>query len=345
MVWNWSKTAAANATIEPTINLREGQSPGSLNDASRGMMAAVANYRDDTAGLLTTSGTSSAYTVSTNENFNPVGAGGAALFDGLTLTLRLHVTNALGSTLNVDSTGNIPMRMLTGVAIPAGIGIAGTPYRFTYLGGEWILHGSQANPFNIPIGGFLDYSSLTVPNSNFVLPYGQAISRTTYAVYFAMVGTTFGVGDGSTTFNIIDVRGRTFAGLDNMGGVAAGRVTSANSGFDGTVLGAAGGAEVVTLARSALPNVSPTVTVTDLGHGHNTHNNWTQEFPAGASGARNTLETNTSVDGTTTNNPVTVLTATTGISATLQSLNGNVTQTAVNKMQPTIMMPKLLRVI
>ncbi len=49
------------------------------------------------------------------------------------------------------------------------------------------------------------------------------------------------MGDGSTTFNLPDLRGRAIAGKDNMGGVAANRVTNAVSGITGTTLGAAGG--------------------------------------------------------------------------------------------------------
>jgi microcystin-dependent protein len=77
----------------------------------------------------------------------------------------------------------------------------------------------------IPIGGLLTYIGVSAPNSAFVLPFGQAISRTTYATLFALTGTTFGPGDGSTTFNVPDLRGRAVCGQDNMGGSAAERIT------------------------------------------------------------------------------------------------------------------------
>jgi microcystin-dependent protein len=65
------------------------------------------------------------------------------------------------------------------------------------------------------------------------------------------------------TIALPDFRGRVLAAMDDMGNTAASRLTTAGSGIDGTTLGAAGGAETVTLAQSALPNVTPTVTVTD----------------------------------------------------------------------------------
>jgi microcystin-dependent protein len=83
------------------------------------------------------------------------------------------------------------------------------------------LRGFYGNPFNIPVGGGMFYVGATAPNSNFVLPAGQAISRTTYATLFALVSTTFGVGDGTTTFNVPDIRGRTLFALDNLNGTAA----------------------------------------------------------------------------------------------------------------------------
>jgi microcystin-dependent protein len=83
---------------------------------------------------------------------------------------------------------------------------------------------------------------------------GQAVSRSTYSDLFAAIGTTYGAGDGSTTFNVPDLRGRVPAGKDDMGGGAAGRLTSGGSGLAGTTLGAAGGAETQTLTTAQMPS-------------------------------------------------------------------------------------------
>lgn len=53
----------------------------------------------------------------------------------------------------------------------------------------------------IPVGTILTYASLNVPN-NFLVCDGSAISRTTYKDLFDIIGTTYGEGDGTTTFNI-----------------------------------------------------------------------------------------------------------------------------------------------
>ena len=80
------------------------------------------------------------------------------------------------------------------------------------------------NAFSVPVGGLLPYLGAAAPNSSFALPFGQPINRTTYATLFALIGTTFGAGDGTTTFNLPDLRGRAVFGRDNMGGAAASRI-------------------------------------------------------------------------------------------------------------------------
>lgn len=80
-----------------------------------------------------------------------------------------------------------------------------------------------------PIGTRVGYTGTSAPNSRWLLAYGQAVSRTTYAAYFAIVSTSYGVGDGSTTFNMPDYRGRAAVGLDNLGGASADRLTDANA--------------------------------------------------------------------------------------------------------------------
>lgn len=67
-----------------------------------------------------------------------------------------------------------------------------------------------------------------------ILCYGQAVSRTTYAPLFTAIGTAYGAGDGSTTFNLPDMRGRVAAGKDDMGGAAASRLNITLTGTRGS---------------------------------------------------------------------------------------------------------------
>lgn len=114
----------------------------------------------------------------------------------------------------------------------------------------------------IPVGAIVDYTGTVLP-TNFLWPDGSAISRTTYALLFAAIGTAYGIGDGTTTFNLPDLRGRTAITKDDLGGTSANRVTNAGSGITGTALGATGGAQNVTLSTANVPtNVTSTYNLT-----------------------------------------------------------------------------------
>lgn len=116
-------------------------------------------------------------------------------------------------------------------------------------GTAWVTIGKSSG---VPSGSITGYGGTSAP-SGWLLCDGSAISRTTYASLFSAIGTTFGVGDGSSTFNIPDARGRVIVGKDDMGGSAASRITSAGSGITGTTLGATGGAETHTLTEAQMP--------------------------------------------------------------------------------------------
>lgn len=88
------------------------------------------------------------------------------------------------------------------------------------------------------------YSGSSVPDG-YLFCNGQAVSRTTYSDLFAVIGTTYGSGDGSTTFNLPNLNGRSIVGKDS-------------SNF--TTLGATGGSINTTLTTANIPSHSHTVT-------------------------------------------------------------------------------------
>lgn len=109
--------------------------------------------------------------------------------------------------------------------------------------------------YSPPVGSMQAYAGSTAP-THWLLCAGQAVSRTTYKPLYDVIGTTYGAGDASTTFNLPDLRGRVAAGLDNMGGTDAGRLDWANT------RGTTGGTQTHTLtaAESGLPAHSHNVT-------------------------------------------------------------------------------------
>src|SRR5258705_2244137 len=83
-MYKWSQTAATNANSD-SFTWAEGQAPSTVNDSARGMMAAIAKYRDDVSGGLVTGGISTAYTITSNQVFTSL-----ALMDKAELSFRMN---------------------------------------------------------------------------------------------------------------------------------------------------------------------------------------------------------------------------------------------------------------
>jgi microcystin-dependent protein len=176
----------------------------------------------------------------------------------------------------------------------------------------------------------IDFIGSTSPYSNLVIPIGQAISRTTYASLFALIGTTYGAGDGSATFGLPDLRGRVTAMLDPTGTILTANTMSPN----GNTLGAKGGAEIHALTASEIPAITSNVSTSGTLSGGtsafeaSTENTSTGggAFPAG--GPVNGTSLSVSVSGSMSG------------SATSNNTGG----AAHTNVQPTIGVNKLLRI-
>jgi microcystin-dependent protein len=121
-----------------------------------------------------------------------------------------------------------------------------------------------------PIGGVTQYAGATSPSSSWAICDGAAVSRTTYATLFTRIGTTYGVGDNSTTFNLPNLKGRVPVGLD-----------STQTEFD--TLAETGGAKTHTLTIPEMPS-----------HNH-THNGTAAANFAGSGGLQGTQVTQPAV--------------------------------------------------
>lgn len=140
----------------------------------------------------------------------------------------------------------------------------------------------------MPIGTILDYGGSTAPSSTWLLCQGQAISRTTYATLFARLGTAFGTGDGSTTFNIPNYKGKVSVMQD-----------TTQTEFD--VIGETGGAKTHTLVVGEIPSHTHAVVglyTSSLGTpgpvyntgNSNTTNAFSTDNGTGGNGAHNNLQ-------------------------------------------------------
>ena len=104
-----------------------------------------------------------------------------------------------------------------------------------YFGTDLVYVSAQPPASIVPAGIIEPFAGTTVPEG-YLLCDGSAVDRTTYATLFGVIGTTFGAGDGSTTFNLPDLGGRVPLGVSST-----------------HLLGSTGGSETVTLTESELP--------------------------------------------------------------------------------------------
>lgn len=274
-MWQWSETASSNAGADPTINWAEGMAPSSINDSSRSMMARLAEWRQDISGANVLSGSSTAYTLTTQAASNGgagLCSGSTSLTDGQMIAFRANTTNGIAPVLTVDSCSALALQSSAGVPLPAGSIIGGSPYRASYnlAQSAWVLEAFYGNSYNVPLGGMMPFTLTTVPNSNFVFPAGQCLSTTTYAAYWTALGSPASGSCPGGQFQIIDMSGSLPAGLDTMPGFsAANRLTSSSTGC-GTAMTSVGarcanGSQSKTLLTTNLPPYTPAGTIAVTG--------------------------------------------------------------------------------
>ena len=179
-----------------------------------------------------------------------------------------HATTASPSfTGTINSAGDIVMSGTGSLQIPKGTTAqrptpATGDIRFNttltqfegYNGSAW---GEIAN--GVPAGSVFTFASTTVP-SGYLECNGAAVSRSTYATLFAAISTTFGVGDGSATFNLPDLRGQFVRGWAN---------NATGTGDDGRSFASSQSDQNKTHGHTA--------SVTDPGHRHVTKGHGTQD--------------------------------------------------------------------
>lgn len=106
-----------------------------------------------------------------------------------------------------------------------------------------------------PVGVVEAFAGSNAPNG-WLICDGSQVSRALFPELFSVIGTTYGSGDGFSTFTLPDLRGRTIAGRDgvnNMNNGPTNRLTSTHFGASGTALGNSGGIESHTLTTAQLP--------------------------------------------------------------------------------------------
>jgi microcystin-dependent protein len=283
---NWSTTAGSNNSAAPN-GAPEGMAPSGVNDTIRQIMAEVREWYEtmewidyghsgltyvDTTNFRVTGDQTAIYAV--NRRVRAIGTTPFTLYGRITAS----VFSSPNTTVTVEWDSTAMDNTLSEVAV--GVQVTNKPVAADGVHFDNTVSGLTAANVKaaidevearvqvvegldtFPAGSLMPYAGASAP-SKWLLCFGQAVSRTTYASLFTAISTTYGVGDGSTTFNLPDLRGRVIAGQDDMGGTSANRLTGLTDGVDGDVLGGTGGAEshTLTVAQTPALNCSADATI------------------------------------------------------------------------------------
>ncbi len=212
----WSETDAGN-TSPPPDGAPAGTYPNQAEGIWRAMMGALKRSWDRINGTVTTAGSAGAYAYVPADVAFPT-----ALVTGEIYTWRANFTSVGNDTLNVNALGARALYKASAsgpARIAAGDIQAGQMVQSAYdaalnsaAGGFHVLSGiSPVAAPTFPSGTILDFAGTAVP-AGYLECNGQAISRTAYAALFAAIGTVWGAGDGTTTFNVPNLNGLVTAG-------------------------------------------------------------------------------------------------------------------------------------
>ena len=265
---NWNEDDNANTTAAPD-GAPEGMAPSGVNNVLRAHQGALKRFYNWTIPKIT-GGSGTAYTLS-------YAVAPGALVDGMTHLVQFHAVNGKRHA-QCQQSGCDAAAVLLGGRLARGAGGAvgcRRDFRAAYnasAGAYRILNRPDTTGDWVPTGR-------STARAGTILAQGQAVSRTGYAGLFAAYGTTYGVGDGSTTFNLPNLQGRVVAGAGGsyVLGAAVGSDTNTTSV---TVSGATSGSLAVNTTSTGMdgPGVVQTISQgggagVDVAHFSHAHAN------------------------------------------------------------------------
>ena len=199
----WSTTASQNGNRLVSGNFLENQAPSTVNDAGRSVMAQIRSWANNIEWFEfgTGSNTVSYTRVSATSLTMPID-----VVDEFHVNRRVKIIDGQGATLYgrvTSSAFNSPNTELTFEFDSGSLG-SGNPTSVSY----GIISATNTSlPSVVPTGTILMTGGASA-DSGYLICNGTAYSRTTYSALFTKIGTAFGVGDGSSTFNIPNLQAK-----------------------------------------------------------------------------------------------------------------------------------------
>src|SRR6185437_9188911 len=271
----------------------------------------------------------------------------ASLVDGQVFNFRAGFTNTGATTFAV---GGLPTQPVTfrGVPLEGNDLVAGQNGSVSWNAASSRFElAERAQPLSDVRTGVVSAFAGSSAPEGYLMCDGSAVSRSTFAALFAVISTIYGSGDGTTTFNVPDTRGRIVAGFDASN--ATGRLTAAETGgASAAALGNSGGEQGHTILTAELAAHNHGVvdpqhnhTVSDSGHLHGAGSG--AQFAVIESGAANVqlgstynIQAASNTAGATTG--IGLLQSSTGI-----SISNAGSGSAHNNVQPTLILNYIIK--
>ncbi|MBF0386645.1 MAG: tail fiber protein [Candidatus Omnitrophica bacterium] len=202
---------------------------------------------------------------------NPFGKPYILEQSGEVMLVKTEVKNEVAGVL----LGTLPMSALNAGSVVSGVTVPGI------------------DTANLPVGAVMAWPVMDIP-AGWLVCDGRRVDRREHAELFALLGVNYGAGDGATTFNIPDLRGRAVVGLDNMGGSVANVIM----GSWARKIGEKWGEETHVLTTMEMPShTHPYLETPWQGGRYDGHSSpvmtgqqWSTTFPAGGGKAHNNIQ-------------------------------------------------------
>ena len=235
-------------------NQKLATSAGGVNVTGELNVTTKVAYPDNAKAIFGTGDDFQIYHDSTNSNIH--NATGSLFLRSDTLKLR----NGNGNEDFIECFDNGAVRLyydnsLKLATTGSGVNVTGSVTATSFVGSGAGLTGIAA----MPAGAVIPFAMDAAP-SGYLECSGAAVSRSTYSALFSAIGTTYGAGDGSSTFNLPNLRGEFIRGLDNGRGVDSNRAMGSFQdhgipAMKGHISDAHGQSRLQTFAQSGFTNV------------------------------------------------------------------------------------------